>query len=279
MGRAPCCDKAKVKRGPWSPEEDETLKNYVNKFGTGGNWIALPHKAVIASNLPGRTDNDVKNHWNTKLKKKLFGGNRSSSSSSTKLNNNNNNSNNHGTLFINAPNSSNIPINCHPSSSPLPSPYNTIFPIVDDHQLYFPSFSTFLTQNTLPTTFTTSHGNYYLTNNDHSTPDNLVFNPIQLPPEGVGYQVTTTTTSCSPQEASRNISGSPSSSLTTMDHQNNYLPFPSMEDDTDHVLLGDLGFEFGCAHGHGSDIGCLSCHGGQEDGLGPSCFGVQNFEI
>ncbi|XP_059636852.1 transcription factor MYB36-like [Cornus florida] len=117
MGRAPCCDKAKVKRGPWSPEEDSTLKNYVERYGTGGNWIALPHKAglkrcgkscrlrwlnylrpdikhggfteeedniiltlysnigsrwsVIASHLQGRTDNDVKNYWNTKLKKKL----------------------------------------------------------------------------------------------------------------------------------------------------------------------------------------------------------------
>ncbi|KAJ4708143.1 Myb transcription factor [Melia azedarach] len=120
MGRAPCCDKANVKRGPWSPEEDATLKRYVETYGTGGNWIALPHKAglrrcgkscrlrwlnylrpdikhgnftededqiictlysqlgsrwsIIASHLPGRTDNDVKNYWNTKLKKKLLAG-------------------------------------------------------------------------------------------------------------------------------------------------------------------------------------------------------------
>lgn len=45
MGRAPCCDKANVKKGPWSPEEDAKLKEYIDKFGTGGNWIALPQKA------------------------------------------------------------------------------------------------------------------------------------------------------------------------------------------------------------------------------------------
>jgi hypothetical protein len=45
MGRAPCCDRATVKRGPWSPDEDEILKGYIEKNGTGGNWIALPHKA------------------------------------------------------------------------------------------------------------------------------------------------------------------------------------------------------------------------------------------
>jgi hypothetical protein len=34
-----------VKRGPWSPEEDATLKSYLETHGTGGNWIALPQKA------------------------------------------------------------------------------------------------------------------------------------------------------------------------------------------------------------------------------------------
>ncbi|KAJ1399618.1 SANT/Myb domain [Sesbania bispinosa] len=47
MGRAPCCDKATVKRGPWSPEEDAKLKTYIQQYGTGGNWIALPHKIGV----------------------------------------------------------------------------------------------------------------------------------------------------------------------------------------------------------------------------------------
>ncbi|XP_057468681.1 transcription factor RAX3-like [Actinidia eriantha] len=119
MGRAPCCDKANVKKGPWSPEEDAKLKSYIERQGTGGNWIALPQKiglkrcgkscrlrwlnylrpnikhggfseeedniicslyisigsrwSIIAAQLPGRTDNDIKNYWNTRLKKKLLG--------------------------------------------------------------------------------------------------------------------------------------------------------------------------------------------------------------
>ena len=44
MGRAPCCDKANVKKGPWSQEEDARLKSYIEQHGPGGNWIALPQK-------------------------------------------------------------------------------------------------------------------------------------------------------------------------------------------------------------------------------------------
>jgi transcription factor MYB, plant len=44
MGRAPCCDKATVKKGPWAPEEDAVLKAHIDEHGAGGNWIQLPHK-------------------------------------------------------------------------------------------------------------------------------------------------------------------------------------------------------------------------------------------
>ncbi|KAK6133657.1 hypothetical protein DH2020_032567 [Rehmannia glutinosa] len=116
MGRAPCCDKMGLKKGPWTPEEDRKLLAYIQQYGHG-NWHALPSKAglrrcgkscrlrwanylrpdikrgkfslqedetiiqlhallgnrwsAIAALLPKRTDNEIKNYWNTHLKKRL----------------------------------------------------------------------------------------------------------------------------------------------------------------------------------------------------------------
>ncbi|KAJ6430752.1 hypothetical protein OIU84_018295 [Salix udensis] len=113
----PCCVKVGLKRGPWTPEEDELLANYIKKEGEG-RWRTLPKKAgllrcgkscrlrwmnylrpsvkrgqiapdeedlilrlhrllgnrwsLIAGRIPGRTDNEIKNYWNTHLSKKLI---------------------------------------------------------------------------------------------------------------------------------------------------------------------------------------------------------------
>ncbi|XVE56904.1 hypothetical protein DITRI_Ditri04bG0048000 [Diplodiscus trichospermus] len=44
MGRHPWCDSTGLKRGPWTPEEDQKLFTYIQQHGHG-SWRSLPEKA------------------------------------------------------------------------------------------------------------------------------------------------------------------------------------------------------------------------------------------
>lgn len=46
MGRAPCCDKNGLKKGPWTQEEDAKLMQFIQTNGPG-NWRTLPQNAGV----------------------------------------------------------------------------------------------------------------------------------------------------------------------------------------------------------------------------------------
>ncbi|KNA21070.1 hypothetical protein SOVF_046550 [Spinacia oleracea] len=46
MGRAPCCDKVGLKKGPWTSEEDQILVTFIHNHGHS-NWRALPKQAGL----------------------------------------------------------------------------------------------------------------------------------------------------------------------------------------------------------------------------------------
>ncbi|KAE8666514.1 MYB330 protein [Hibiscus syriacus] len=53
-----------LKRGNFTEEEDELIIKLHSLLGN--KW------SLIAARLPGRTDNEIKNYWNTHIKRKLF---------------------------------------------------------------------------------------------------------------------------------------------------------------------------------------------------------------
>ncbi|CAL5098519.1 unnamed protein product [Urochloa decumbens] len=57
-----------IRRGNFTPHEEGIIVHLQSLLG---NSLVLCRWAAIASYLPQRTDNDIKNYWNTHLKKKL----------------------------------------------------------------------------------------------------------------------------------------------------------------------------------------------------------------
>ncbi|KAJ6330368.1 hypothetical protein OIU76_009057 [Salix suchowensis] len=62
------CNKKEANRGAWTAEEDQKLAQVIEIHGPK-RWRSVAVKA--AGRLPGRTDNEIKNYWNSHLSKKI----------------------------------------------------------------------------------------------------------------------------------------------------------------------------------------------------------------
>ncbi|CAA0822480.1 myb domain protein 16 [Striga hermonthica] len=93
MGISNAHEKMELKKGPWTREEDQKLLAYIEELRwtnylrpdiKRGKFSVHEEKAIIrlhallgnrwsaiATHLPKRTDNEIKNYWNTRLKKRL----------------------------------------------------------------------------------------------------------------------------------------------------------------------------------------------------------------
>ncbi|KAM6601692.1 hypothetical protein CsatA_021301 [Cannabis sativa] len=58
----------KFNRGAWTAEEDQKLAEVISHHGAQ-KWKTVA--AIAAGRLPGRTDNEIKNYWNSHLCKKM----------------------------------------------------------------------------------------------------------------------------------------------------------------------------------------------------------------
>ncbi|KAI3469772.1 hypothetical protein Pfo_026435 [Paulownia fortunei] len=80
MVRAPCCEKMGLKKGPWSPEEDQILVSYIQQHGHG-NWRALPKQAGLL-----RCGKSCRLRWTNYLRPDIKRGNFSKEEEETIIN-------------------------------------------------------------------------------------------------------------------------------------------------------------------------------------------------